>query len=386
MGQRLTASGTTRLRAVHVPEEDVVFTDEVEPENPWRGSWAQLYLAAVQAGIAARTLDDAVRVVRETARPIKHSTASTSTEDPYVQETVGQIATRAQAARAVVLLAAEELGAVTGLTGPVARTAGAAAAVAVAQAGAAAIEASLAASESALRRRWRLAHRPSPRPGPALAQRPDGREPQPAPVEARRRWCLPPHRTGAAHDRSVLSIRPAPPYERNSVTIEVNRVLGRTGVRLGPLTLGTMNFGRFQEEDESIRIIGAALDAGIVSIDTADTYAHGGSEEIIGKAVKGRRDDIFLATKFHGLMSDNPLHGGNSRRWIVQEVENSLRRLGTDRIDLYQAHRPDSRTSLLETLYALNDLIRQGKILYYGTSTFSRTSRWRRTGSPRSTA
>ncbi|HTW15099.1 MAG TPA: aldo/keto reductase [Nocardioides sp.] len=154
------------------------------------------------------------------------------------------------------------------------------------------------------------------------------------------------------------------------MTIEVNRVLGRTGVRLGPLTLGTMNFGRFQEEDESIRIIGAALDAGIVSIDTADTYAHGGSEEIIGKAVKGRRDDIFLATKFHGPMSDNPLHGGNSRRWIVQEVENSLRRLDTDRIDLYQAHRPDSRTSLLETLHALNDLIRQGKILYYGTSTF----------------
>jgi alkylation response protein AidB-like acyl-CoA dehydrogenase len=147
VGQRLTASGTTRLRAVHVPEEDVVFADEVEPENPWRGSWAQLYLAAVQAGIAARTLDDAVRVVRETARPIKHSTASTSAEDPYVQETVGQIATRAQAARAVVLLAAEELGAVTGLTGPAARTAGAAAAVVVAQASAAAIEASLAASE-----------------------------------------------------------------------------------------------------------------------------------------------------------------------------------------------------------------------------------------------
>jgi aryl-alcohol dehydrogenase-like predicted oxidoreductase len=154
------------------------------------------------------------------------------------------------------------------------------------------------------------------------------------------------------------------------MTIEVNRVLGRTGVRLTPLTLGTMNFGRYQEEAESLRIIDAALDSGITALDTADTYGRGESEEIVGKAIKGRRDDLFLATKFHGQMSDNPLHGGNSRRWIAQEVENSLRRLGTDRIDLYQAHRHDPRTDLLETLFALNDLIRQGKILYYGTSAF----------------
>ena len=154
------------------------------------------------------------------------------------------------------------------------------------------------------------------------------------------------------------------------MTIPADRVLGRTGVRLGPLTLGTMNFGRWQEEGESIRIIHAALDAGVTAVDTADVYAHGVSEEIVGRAVAGRRDDVFLATKFHGQVGDNPQHAGNSRRWIVQAVENSLRRLGTDHLDLYQAHRPDPRTDLLETLYALNDLIRQGKIRYYGTSVF----------------
>lgn len=154
------------------------------------------------------------------------------------------------------------------------------------------------------------------------------------------------------------------------MTIEATRTLGRTGVPVTPLTLGTMNFGRWQEEDESIQIIHAALDAGITSVDTADVYAQGVSEEIVGKAIIGRRDDLFLATKFHGAFGDNPLHKGNSRRWITQAVENSLRRLGTDRIDLYQAHRPDPKTSLLETLQTLNDLIRQGKILYYGTSVF----------------
>jgi len=147
VGQRLTASGTTRLRGVHVPDDDVVFTDEPLPDNPYRGSWAQLYLAAVQAGIAARALDDAIRVAREKARPIKHSSARTSAEDPYVRQTVGDIAARALAARSVVLLAAEELQTVIGLRGEDARAAGAAAAVTVAQAGVVAIEAALAASE-----------------------------------------------------------------------------------------------------------------------------------------------------------------------------------------------------------------------------------------------
>jgi aryl-alcohol dehydrogenase-like predicted oxidoreductase len=154
------------------------------------------------------------------------------------------------------------------------------------------------------------------------------------------------------------------------MTDNTARVLGRTGVMLSPLTLGAMNFGRYQEEDESIRIIHAALDAGITAVDTADVYGQGQSEEIVGKALQGRRDDIFLATKFHGQVGDNPAHAGNSRRWIVRAVEDSLRRLGTDHIDLYQAHRPDPQTDLLETLQALNDLIHQGKIGYYGTSAF----------------
>jgi aryl-alcohol dehydrogenase-like predicted oxidoreductase len=149
-----------------------------------------------------------------------------------------------------------------------------------------------------------------------------------------------------------------------------DRVLGRTGVLISPLTLGTMNFGRWQEENESIRIIHAALDAGITAVDTADVYAQVVSEEIVGKALRGRRDDVFLATKFHGQAGDDPRRAGNSRRWIVRAVEDSLRRLGTDHIDLYQAHRPDPRTDLLETLQALNDLIHQGKISYYGTSVF----------------
>jgi aryl-alcohol dehydrogenase-like predicted oxidoreductase len=154
------------------------------------------------------------------------------------------------------------------------------------------------------------------------------------------------------------------------MTVDFDRVLGRTGVRIAPLTLGTMNFGRWQEEAESVRIIEAALDAGITSVDTADVYAQGVSEEIVGKAIRGRRDDVFVATKFHGQFGTDPRSAGNSRRWITQAVEGSLRRLGTDVIDLYQAHRPDPRTSLLETLQTLDDLIRHGKIRYYGTSVF----------------
>ena len=154
------------------------------------------------------------------------------------------------------------------------------------------------------------------------------------------------------------------------MTLEDHRVLGRTGVRISPLTLGTMNFGRWQEEDESIRIIRAALDAGINAVDTADVYAQGLSEQIVGRAIRHRRDEVFLATKFHGQIGENPLHAGNSRRWITRAVEDSLRRLDTDHVDLYQAHRPDPDTDLLETLQTLDGLIRAGKIRYYGTSTF----------------
>ena len=154
------------------------------------------------------------------------------------------------------------------------------------------------------------------------------------------------------------------------MTIETKRPLGRTGVLLSPLTLGTMNFGRWQTGAESTTIIHAALDAGINAVDTADVYGQGESEEIVGRALRGRRDDVFLATKFHGQIGDNPSHAGNSRRWIVRAVENSLRRLDTDHLDLYQAHRPDPHTDLLETLQTLDGLVRQGKIRYYGTSVF----------------
>ncbi|XNL29686.1 aldo/keto reductase [Longispora sp. K20-0274] len=152
------------------------------------------------------------------------------------------------------------------------------------------------------------------------------------------------------------------------------RVLGRTGVRLSPLTLGAMNFGRIGNADhaDGIRIIHRALDEGINVIDTADVYSQGESEEVVGKALlDGRRDEVFLATKFHGQMGDNPHHRGNSRRWIIREVENSLRRLQTDHIDLYQVHRPDPTVDFDETLGALSDLVHQGKIRYIGTSTFS---------------
>jgi aryl-alcohol dehydrogenase-like predicted oxidoreductase len=151
------------------------------------------------------------------------------------------------------------------------------------------------------------------------------------------------------------------------------RPLGRTGVQVSPLCLGTMMFGPWGNEDEadSIRIIHRALDAGINFVDTADVYSGGVSEEITGKALAGRRNDVFLATKFFMPMGDNPNHRGGSRRWIIQEVENSLRRLGTDWIDLYQVHRPDPAVDIDETLGALSDLVHQGKIRYIGSSSFS---------------
>jgi aryl-alcohol dehydrogenase-like predicted oxidoreductase len=134
-----------------------------------------------------------------------------------------------------------------------------------------------------------------------------------------------------------------------------------------------MMFGAWGEtdHDESVRIIHRALDAGINFIDTADVYSRGESEEIVGKALAGgKRDNVVLATKVHGKMGDDPNEFGNSRRWIVKEVENSLRRLKTDWIDLYQIHRPEEDTDIDETLGALTDLVRAGKVRYIGSSTF----------------
>jgi aryl-alcohol dehydrogenase-like predicted oxidoreductase len=150
------------------------------------------------------------------------------------------------------------------------------------------------------------------------------------------------------------------------------RTLGVTGIKVSPLCLGAMMFGKIgnPDHDDSIRVIHRALEAGINFIDTADVYSHGESEEIVGKALAGRRDDVVLATKFHGSMGDDPNMAGNSRRWIVREVENSLRRLQTDYIDLYQVHRPDPATDIDETLSALSDLVHQGKIRAFGSSTF----------------
>ena len=151
------------------------------------------------------------------------------------------------------------------------------------------------------------------------------------------------------------------------------RPLGRTGVQVSNLCLGTMMFGAWgtADHDESIRIMHRALDAGINFVDTADVYSAGESEEIVGKALKGRRDDVVLATKFFMPMGDDPNRRGGSRRWIVTAVENSLRRLGTDWIDLYQVHRPDPAVDVEETLGALTDLVTQGKIRYIGSSSYS---------------
>src|SRR5918911_216963 len=151
------------------------------------------------------------------------------------------------------------------------------------------------------------------------------------------------------------------------------RPLGTTGVHVSPLCLGAMMFGAWgnPDHDESIRIIHRALDAGLNFVDTADVYSRGESEEIVGKALAGgRRDRVVLATKFHGPMGDDPNEQGNSRRWIVQEVDASLRRLRTDWIDLYQIHRPSPDTDIDETLGALSDLVHQGKVRYIGSSSF----------------
>jgi aryl-alcohol dehydrogenase-like predicted oxidoreductase len=150
------------------------------------------------------------------------------------------------------------------------------------------------------------------------------------------------------------------------------RILGRTGIQVSPYALGAMMFGAVGNPDheDSIRIIHRALDAGINFVDTADRYSAGESEEIVGKALKGRRETVVLATKVNGPMGADPNQQGNSRRWIMTEVENSLRRLQTDYIDLYQVHRPDPTVDIDETLSALTDLVRAGKVRAIGSSTF----------------
>jgi aryl-alcohol dehydrogenase (NADP+) len=150
------------------------------------------------------------------------------------------------------------------------------------------------------------------------------------------------------------------------------RTLGRSGVQVSEFCLGAMMFGPWGEpdHDECARITHRALDAGINFIDTADVYSAGESEEIVGKAIAGRRDEVVLATKFFAPMGTTPNMHGGSRRWIMQEVENSLRRLDTDYIDLYQIHRPDDHADIDETLGALSDLVHQGKVRYLGHSTF----------------
>jgi len=151
------------------------------------------------------------------------------------------------------------------------------------------------------------------------------------------------------------------------------RFLGRTGMQLSPLCLGTMMLGAWgnTDVDDCLRIIHHALDAGINVIDTADVYSAGGAEEIVGKALKGRRDDVVLATKFFMPMGEGPNRSGGSRKWIMQAVEDSLRRLGTDYIDLYQVHRPSAHVDVEETLGALTDLVGQGKVRYIGSSSYS---------------
>src|SRR5690242_11234759 len=152
-----------------------------------------------------------------------------------------------------------------------------------------------------------------------------------------------------------------------------HRILGGTGISVSEFALGAMMFGAMgnTDHDESVRIIRTALDAGVNLVDTADVYSGGESEVIVGKALRGRRDEVVLATKFGLPMGEDPNRRGGSARWIRQAVEDSLRRLGTDRIDLYQMHRPDPRTDIDETLAALSDLVREGKVRAIGGSFFA---------------
>lgn len=158
------------------------------------------------------------------------------------------------------------------------------------------------------------------------------------------------------------------------------RKLGHSGLKVSPLCLGTMMFGSWgnRDHEEGIRAIRRAIDLGINFLDTANVYSEGESEEIVGKAITGRREEVVLATKVFGAMGQGPNQRGLSRKNIVEQVEHSLRRLGTDYIDLYQIHRPDLTTPWEETLRALDDLVRQGKVLYIGCSTnhYASTDQW----------
>lgn len=150
------------------------------------------------------------------------------------------------------------------------------------------------------------------------------------------------------------------------------RILGGTGISVSDHALGAMMFGGLSGTDdtEAVRIIHRALDAGINFVDTADAYSGGGSETVVGKALKGRRDQVVLATKGHLSMGPDANQSGNSRRWLTKALDDSLRRLGTDHVDLYQVHRPDALTDIDETLSALSDFVRSGKVRAVGTSTF----------------
>jgi aryl-alcohol dehydrogenase-like predicted oxidoreductase len=199
-----------------------------------------------------------------------------------------------------------------------------------------------------------------------------------AELGGRQRGVLTGHvRVAAASVLSGSWTRPSPcagpPAPDQGARME-HRPLGRTGVSVSKLCLGAMMFGAWGEpdHDESIRIIHRALDAGVNFVDTADVYSAGESEVIVGKALHGRRDDVILATKLYMPIGEDPdpNRRGTSRRWIIQEVESSLRRLGTDWIDLYQVHRPTPETDLEETLGTLSDLVHQGKVRYIGHSTY----------------
>ncbi|MGC9319322.1 MAG: aldo/keto reductase [Armatimonadota bacterium] len=149
------------------------------------------------------------------------------------------------------------------------------------------------------------------------------------------------------------------------------RTLGGCGMKVSEVCLGTMMFGGPTDEETSLRMIGTALDAGINFLDTADKYNAGGSERVVGKALQGRREEIVLATKVTLPMGDGPNQMGSSRKHIMEGCEASLRRLGTDYIDLYYLHKPDPETPIEESLSAMNDLVRQGKVLYVGLSNFA---------------
>lgn len=159
---------------------------------------------------------------------------------------------------------------------------------------------------------------------------------------------------------------------RISISVMKTKTLGKTGLQVSRYCLGTMMFGESgnTDHDDCVRIIHRAIDAGINFIDTADVYSHGESEQITGKAIRGKRENLVIATKFFFPMSEDINEHGGSRKWIVREIENSLKRLDTDYIDLYQIHRFDGNTDLEEIMFTLTELVRQGKIRYFGSSMF----------------